>query len=217
MKKKLNPLSLISLLVSALGFFAFAGCFESAIYHPIFFVLTIASLVLPPIAKKTRLQTETSGKWMEITAIVIAGFNFSSVIIYFLRLPDLVSYLGWIVDGIVYHKVQYHVTTVSAQRSQPPAPPAQPQKSEETTVKQPPDITVPSDESVSIFMDQTDSCNTVKELLDFWNTTPLAGGIKGEAILELLQKQSSFERIYGSDAREFDRTRKKIAAMLAEP
>ena len=216
MKKKFNPLSLVSLLVSILGIWAFGGCFVTVYYHPLFIGLTIASLILPPLAKKRRLENEASGKWMEIVAIIIAGFNFSNAALYLLRLPDLFSYLGWIVDSIVYHRIQYHSTTTAAQQNKTPAPPAPPQQSEEPSAKEEPVITVPSDESASIFMEQTASCETVKELLDFWCSTPLAAGIKAKEILELLQRQANFERIYGSDPKEFARIRQQIAAKLAE-
>ena len=68
----------------------------------LFVLLAIASLVLPVVAKKHRVKRGRQGKWMEITAIVIGGFNFYFVIFALTQLPDVVCYLGWVIGGIAY-------------------------------------------------------------------------------------------------------------------
>lgn len=99
-------LSIVSLLVSVLGIVFYALSFKTGIAIPVFVILAIASVVLPPIAKKVGIETNKNGTWMEIAAIVVGGFNFYFLIFAFVPIPIFVGYLGWVVCGIVYKLVK---------------------------------------------------------------------------------------------------------------
>ena len=99
-------LSFIALGVSLLGTLCYSMCFDHKFFVPVFVVLAIASVILPPIAKKHRITNNKTGKWIEIIAIIIGGFNIYSIVFAFTSLPLLVGYLGWIACGIVYSKIK---------------------------------------------------------------------------------------------------------------
>lgn len=101
-----DPLSIISLIVSILGVVVYAICFENNAFVPLFVVLGIASIILPCIAKNHRIRTNKAGKWMEIVSIIVGGFNFYCIIFALTSMPIFIGYLGWVVCGIVYKQIR---------------------------------------------------------------------------------------------------------------
>ena len=104
-KKKIMPLSVISMFagMAAVGLYALAFSFKAAI--PIWVVMSIVSLILPPIAKAKRLETDGRGGGMEVFGLVLGGFAFYSVIFALTRVSLYFGYLGWIISGIIYKSV----------------------------------------------------------------------------------------------------------------
>ena len=95
-------MSLVSLGVSILGTVIYATLFSGSGLTWLFVVISIASVVLPPIAKKLRITQEKKGKVFEIIAIVVGGFNFYCIFFALTTLPIFIGYLGWIICGIAY-------------------------------------------------------------------------------------------------------------------
>jgi len=93
-------MSLVSIGVSILGTVIYATLFSGLTW--LFVVISIASVVLPPIAKKLRIIQEKKGKVFEIIAIVVGGFNFYCIFFALTTLPIFIGYLGWIICGIAY-------------------------------------------------------------------------------------------------------------------
>lgn len=100
-ERRLSLLSLISFLVSVLGFVLYCIAFEVDVRF-IYVITSIISVILPIVAKKIRLNTNKKGKVFEILSIVIGGFNFYCVIFALTEWPIFVAYLGWICCGIFY-------------------------------------------------------------------------------------------------------------------
>lgn len=98
-------MSLVSLAVSILGTVIYATLFSGSGLTWLFVILGIASVVLPPIAKKLRIEQEKTGKACEIIAIVIGGFNFYCIFFALTSLPIFLGYLGWVGCGIAYKMV----------------------------------------------------------------------------------------------------------------
>ena len=98
--------SVISLIASILGLVVYGLCFENNVFVPLFIILGIASVILPLIAKKHRIQNNKTGKWMEIVSIIAGGFNFSFIISVLTSLPFFIGYLGWVVCGIAYKLIK---------------------------------------------------------------------------------------------------------------
>ena len=69
-------MSLVSLAVSILGTVVYSTLFSGSGLTWLFIILGLASVVLPPIAKKSRIKQGKKGKVFEIIAIVVGGFNF---------------------------------------------------------------------------------------------------------------------------------------------
>lgn len=101
----MSILSLVSLLVSILGVVIYGSLFNESGVTWIFVLLSIVSLLLPPIAKKVRISCEKTGEVPEVFAIIVGGFNFYCVIFALTTLPIFFGYLGWVVSGIVYKAV----------------------------------------------------------------------------------------------------------------
>lgn len=99
-------MSLVSLGVSILGTAIYATLFSGSGLTWLFIIIGIASVVLPPIAKKIRITQEKQGKVFEIIAIVIGGFNFYCIFFALTTLPIFIGYLGWIICGIIYKTVK---------------------------------------------------------------------------------------------------------------
>lgn len=99
-------MSLVSLGVSILGTVIYATLFSGSGLAWLFIIISIASVVLPPIAKKLRITQEKNGKAFEIIAIVVGGFNFYCVFFALTTLPIFIGYLGWVVCGIAYKMVK---------------------------------------------------------------------------------------------------------------
>ena len=73
-------MSLVSLAVSVLGTVIYGTLFSDSGLTWLFILLGIASVVLPPIAKKVRIEQDKKGKVFEIFAIVVGGFNFYCIL-----------------------------------------------------------------------------------------------------------------------------------------
>ncbi len=99
-------MSLVSLSVSILGTVIYATLFSGSGLAWLFIIISIASVVLPPIAKKLRITQEKNGKVFEIIAIVVGGFNFYCIFFALTTLPIFIGYLGWVVCGIAYKMVK---------------------------------------------------------------------------------------------------------------
>ena len=99
-------MSLVSLGGSILGTAIYASLFSGSGLTWLFIIISIASVVLPPIAKKIRITQEKQGKTFEIIAIVVGGFNFYCIFFALTTLPVFIGYLGWIICGIIYKNVK---------------------------------------------------------------------------------------------------------------
>lgn len=99
-------MSLVSLVVSILGTVIYGSLFSGSGLAWLFIIISIASIVLPPIAKKIRITQGKKGTAFEIIAIVIGGFNFYCVFFALTTLPILIAYLGWVICGIAYKMVK---------------------------------------------------------------------------------------------------------------
>ncbi len=95
-------ISIVSFLVSALGFACFAGVDAGVISPSIFIAVTTVSLVLPIVAKCVRVKRNKKGKAFEILAIIVAGFNFYCIIFLMTQAPIAVGYVGWIGCAVFY-------------------------------------------------------------------------------------------------------------------
>lgn len=102
----MSIMSLVSLLVSILGTAIYSSLFSGSGLAWLFIILSITSIVLPPIAKKLRLAQAKRGKVFEIIAIVIGGFNFYCIFFTLTSLPVFIGYLGWVGCGIAYKMVK---------------------------------------------------------------------------------------------------------------
>ena len=98
-------MSLVSLAVSILGTVIYGTLFSGSGLTWLFILLGIASIVLPPIAKKVRIEQDKKGKVFEILAIVVGGFNFYCIFFALTSLPIFIGYLGWVGCGIAYKMV----------------------------------------------------------------------------------------------------------------
>ena len=98
-------MSLVSLAVSILGTVIYGTLFSGSGLTWLFIILGIASVVLPPIAKKVRIEQNKNGKVFEILAIVVGGFNFYCIFFALTSLPIFIGYLGWVGCGIAYKMV----------------------------------------------------------------------------------------------------------------
>ena len=102
----MSIMSLAALLVSILGTAIYSSLFSGSGLAWLFIILSITSIVLPPIAKKLRLAQAQRGKAFEIIAIVIGGFNFYCIIFALTSLHIFIGYLGWVGCGIAYKMVK---------------------------------------------------------------------------------------------------------------
>lgn len=96
----MSILSLGSLIMSILGVL-FAGLGLKCL----FILVSTASLIPPPIAKKVRISREKTGEVPEVFAIIIGGFNFYSIIFALTKFPIFIGYLGWVIGGIAYKAI----------------------------------------------------------------------------------------------------------------
>ena len=99
-------MSLVSLAVSILGTVVYSTLFSGSGLTWLFIILGLASVVLPPIAKKVRIEQDKKGKVFEILAIVVGGFNFYCIFFALTSLPIFIGYLGWAGCGIAYKIVK---------------------------------------------------------------------------------------------------------------
>lgn len=106
----MSAMSVASLAVSMLGCVLYVSLFGGSGLIILFVVVSLASVALPPIAKKYRLSKKKEGKVLseafEIVAIIIAGFNFFCVCFSLTNLPAIVGYMGWIISGVVYKMIK---------------------------------------------------------------------------------------------------------------
>lgn len=99
-------MSLMSLAVSILGTVVYGSLFSGSGLSWLFIILGVASVVLPPIAKKIRIEQKKKGQVLEIIAIVIGGFNFYCIFFALTSLPIFIGYLGWVGCGLAYKIVK---------------------------------------------------------------------------------------------------------------
>lgn len=101
---KLSVWSIVSLAVAILGVAFYGLLFEigGGLFAIAFFAFSLASVILPPVAKKIRHAKRQKGGAFEIIAIIVGGFNFYMIIFAFTHLPLFIGYLGWIVCALVY-------------------------------------------------------------------------------------------------------------------
>lgn len=102
----MSIMSLVSLGVSILGTVVYGTLFSGSGLAWLFIIIAVASIVLPPIAKKLRVAQNKKGKAFEIIAIVIGGFNFYCIFFALTSLPIFIGYLGWVACGIAYKMVK---------------------------------------------------------------------------------------------------------------
>lgn len=101
-------MSLISFAVSILGFVIYLSLFSGSGLIWLFVLVSVASVILPPIAKKKRIAHEKKGKALEIIAIIVGGFDFYCICFVLPTLPMIIFYLGWVISGIAYKAVKAH-------------------------------------------------------------------------------------------------------------
>ncbi len=99
---EISGFSILSCVVSILGTVLYGAIFSNSDLAPVFVIVSLLSIVLPLIAKKLRLNAQKKGKFFEIVAIVIGGFNFYCIIFALTKAPLFIAYLGWLVCGVVY-------------------------------------------------------------------------------------------------------------------
>ena len=95
-------MSLAAICVSILGTIIYATIFSGSGLEWLFIILSIASVVLPSIAKKVRTKQGKKGEVVEMLAIVVGGFNFYCIIFALTKLPIFVGFLGWVISGLAY-------------------------------------------------------------------------------------------------------------------
>lgn len=108
-KKSICIWSLIALIVSLAAFGSYCLVLGLKIKLFIYFwvVLGIVSVFLPSVAKHKRLSNDQAGRSLEITAIGIGGFVFAVFISILTNWSMYLSYMGWIVGGLIYRAVKY--------------------------------------------------------------------------------------------------------------
>ena len=102
----MSVMSLVALGVSILGTIIYSTIFSGSGLEWLFIILSIASVVLPPIAKKMRITQGKKGKVIEILAIVVGGFNFYCIIFALTEIPIFIGFLGWVICGVAYKVVK---------------------------------------------------------------------------------------------------------------
>ena len=102
----MSVMSLVSLAVSILGVVIYSSLFSGSGLIWLFIMVSIASIILPPVAKKIRISNEKKGTALEIIAIVVGGFNFYCIFLALTTLPIFIGYLGWEICGIVYKMIK---------------------------------------------------------------------------------------------------------------
>ncbi len=105
-KAKLTPLSIIALCVSLAAAGLFFLTVANVLFRPLWVLVTVASVIMPAVAKKKRIDHEGKGKGLEIAALIIGGFLFYMVVFLATDLSVFFGYLGYIIGGLVYRAVQ---------------------------------------------------------------------------------------------------------------
>lgn len=100
-------ISILSCVVSILGTVLYSAIFSNGALISVFVIVSLLSIVLPLISKKFRLYAQKKGKFFEIIAIVIGGFNFYCIIFALTNAPIFIGYLGWLVCGIIYKFIRH--------------------------------------------------------------------------------------------------------------
>lgn len=101
----MSIISVISLVVSIAGVVLYSSLFAGSGLGILFIIISLVSVILPPIAKKVRITQNKRGKTLEIIAIVVGGFNFYSIIFALTALPAIIGFLGWLICGVIYSKI----------------------------------------------------------------------------------------------------------------
>jgi len=104
--REFSWISILSCAVSILGTVLYGAIFKNGDLVPAFIIVSLLSIVLPLIAKKFRLNAQKKGKFFEIVAIVIGGFNFYCIIFALTKAPLFIAYLGWLVCGVIYKLIK---------------------------------------------------------------------------------------------------------------
>lgn len=102
----MSILSLISLIVSVVGQVIYYLLLSGFRLSAVFVVISVVSIILPTISKKTRIAQGKKGKALEIIAIIVGGFNFYCVFFVLTSLPAIIGYLGWVIGGVAYKVVK---------------------------------------------------------------------------------------------------------------
>ena len=102
----MSVMSLIAFAVSILGVVIYSSLFSGSGLIWLFVLVSLASVILPPVAKKMRLAQGKKGKAFEIIAIIVGGFNFYCVFFALTTLPIFIAYLGWVASGDAYKMVK---------------------------------------------------------------------------------------------------------------
>ena len=103
-KRALCIWSIVSLIISLMAAATYFLVLMERIMalRPVWATLGIISVFFPAVAKRIRLSKEQSGRSFEITAIIIGGFAFATIIMFLTGLPFYFWYIGWIIGGIIY-------------------------------------------------------------------------------------------------------------------
>lgn len=101
-KKKLSILSIISLALSIGAIYLYSAVFSNKDLVRAWILASIASVILPIVAKKVRINKKLSGSVFELIALVLGGFAFYCVIFAATNYNIIIGYLGWIIGGIIY-------------------------------------------------------------------------------------------------------------------
>ncbi len=107
-KKPLCAWSVIAFLISIAAFGSYCLVIGPKIRAliPVWEVLGIVTIFVPAIAKHIRLSKDQAGRGLEIAAIVIGGYAFAMIIFILTKWSMYISYLGWIVGGLIYKAVK---------------------------------------------------------------------------------------------------------------
>lgn len=102
----ISIISVISLVVSAAALILYSLALKGVNVVTLFVITSIASVILPVIAKILRVKKDKKGKALEIIAIIVGGFDFYCVVFAVVRLPIIIGYLGWIVSAVAYKLIR---------------------------------------------------------------------------------------------------------------
>lgn len=103
--KDVSPMSAVALGVALLGLVLAAANNAVEALFPLWVGVSMASIVLPVVAKKLRLHNLKLGRTAEIAAVFLGGLNYY-LVVFATGLPLLLAYLGWVIGGILYYMMK---------------------------------------------------------------------------------------------------------------